>query len=238
MEYGNQQRFISAILNQGNPDLSTPSQPFLDLLKELATEGALSDIAEAVADFATVYPDNFKRVRSELPSILANYYLPTVVGGIEFEVTCALNDARPGWPNELREALADASRLADVLASLVTLIKRIRIYLRKRERVRELDSKNWSPSDAQMQALHARYRAAVARTRNPVRARRLVDHLFRSPVISVAVAGRVLGITCNEYTYLYLKHFIDLNILQKDPEGRFYVATEIEAVMNATGAID
>ena len=125
MDVGETTRVLEAIALRARGAMSLKQgEPLLDVLRDLARQGKIAEIAEACELYFVAIPQEARRfIAGRLPRIIFNHYLPTVEG-FDFRVFVRWKEANSGWANSIRDN-ASSPRLPWIVEGMVASIREL-----------------------------------------------------------------------------------------------------------------
>jgi hypothetical protein len=115
-------RIAKAIATHGSAAYITPSGAVLDLLTQLANEDDLASFSRAVVILARAKPANAGFVAATVPAKITNFLVKH--RGVNHQALIEWTEANPGWEEDLKNAVRNPDRFAQVVETMAMAINR------------------------------------------------------------------------------------------------------------------
>jgi hypothetical protein len=116
------QKLLDAIMKRGDRTYTTQSGAFLVLLRELAQESRISDMAEACAHYIRVYPMASAFVSAQVCPIIVNSYLP-FLRDFPYDEFIQWSLVTPNWSDPIRNTFANPRLFERAISALTASVK-------------------------------------------------------------------------------------------------------------------
>lgn len=112
-------KIIETKMERSNPQYTTPSGAFIELLRDLAREHKIKEISEALNIYCKEYHQAANFLRTRLPGILVNNYF-TIREDLDYEnfMKFSIND--PDWADLIKEHAFSPENLVIEIESIIT----------------------------------------------------------------------------------------------------------------------
>jgi hypothetical protein len=114
-------KLVDAIRKRGDRTYTTFSGAFLELIREFAQQGRITEIAEANAIYIQAYPMTSAFISAQVPPILVNSYLP-FLADFPYDAFIEWSLVTPNWSEPIRNSFANPRLFPMVVARLIQYV--------------------------------------------------------------------------------------------------------------------